>query len=339
MQAVLMERGRLWVDEIDMPEPGPGEVLVSTKACGICGSDLHAAQHTTDFVETSIETGGAFKLTTYEPVVMGHEFCAEIVDYGPATERKLPIGQLVCSIPVLLRPDRNYLSVGYSDQIPGGFGEQMLLTESMLQPVPAGTPASAAALTEPLAVGYHAVMKADLQGGEAVIVLGCGPVGLAVITALKAQGHGPVIAADFSSGRRQFAQSQGADYVCDPAEEDAFQHSDLRGKPLVVFECVGIPGVIDDVFVRAPQDTRIVVVGVCLQTDHIRPLVAINKEIALQFVLGYTASEFQQSLMAIADGRFDVAGLISHEISLNEVPQTFEALKDPERYAKVIVRP
>lgn len=339
MRAVLMERGKLWVEEIDTPNPGPGEVLVSTRACGICGSDLHAAQHTTDFVETSIETGGAFKLTTYDPVVMGHEFCAEIIDYGPATERKLPIGQLVCSIPVLLRPDRNHLSVGYSPEIPGGFSEHMLLTESMLQPVPDGTPASAAALTEPLAVGYHAVMKAGLDGDEAVVVLGCGPVGLAVITALKAQGQGPVIAADFSTGRRQFAAAQGADYVCDPAEEDAFQHSDLRDRRLIVFECVGVPGVIDEVFAKAPSDTRIVVVGVCLQTDHIRPLVAINKEISLQFVLGYTVQEFNQSLAAIADGRFDVRGLISHEIGLDEVSQTFEALKDPERYAKVIIQP
>ncbi|NKB99822.1 MAG: alcohol dehydrogenase catalytic domain-containing protein [Pseudomonadales bacterium] len=339
MRAVLMEKGKLWVDDIDSPKPGKGEVLVATKACGICGSDLHAAKHTTDFVQTSIETGGAFKLTTFDPVVLGHEFCAEIVDYGPETDKTHATGQLVCSIPVRLQSDNNHLAVGYSTETPGGFAEQMVLSERMLLPVPAGTPATAAALTEPLAVGYHAVMKAQLQGDEAILVLGCGPVGLAVITALKAQNVAPIVAADFSSGRREYATTQGADWICNPAVEDPFQVSELRKRKLVVFECVGVPGVLDDIFTKAPHNTRIVVVGVCLQTDHMRPLVAINKELSLQFVLGYTPKEFTQSLHAIADGTFDVGGLVSHEVGLDEVADTFVALADPERYAKVIVNP
>lgn len=339
MRAVLMEKGKLWVENIETPQPGRGEVLVSTKACGICGSDLHAAKHTSDFVQTSIETGGAFKLTTFDPVVLGHEFCAEVVEHGPKTDKTHAVGQLVCSIPVRLQSDRNHLAVGYSTETPGGFAEHMVLSERMLLPVPTGTPATAAALTEPLAVGYHAVMKAQLQGDEAVLVLGCGPVGLAVITALKAQAMAPIVAADFSSGRRAFATAQGADWVCDPATEDPFQAPDLRNRKLVVFECVGVPGVIDDIFVKAPQDTRIVVVGVCLQTDHMRPLIAINKELSIQFVLGYTPDEFSRSLQAIADGTFDVAGLVSHEVGLDDVAATFTALADPERYAKVIVNP
>ena len=334
-----MERGRLWVEEVKDPEPGRGEVLVKTQACGICGSDLHAAQHTETFVQTSRDTGGAFKLTTFDPVVLGHEFCAEIVDFGPGCEKMLNVGQLVCSIPVLLREDRNHLAVGYSDETPGGFAEYMRLSERMLLPVPDGTPSASAALTEPLAVGYHAVMKAKLQGDEAIVVLGCGPVGLAVITALKSANAGPIIAADFSPGRRKYAAHQGADYVCDPAKEDPFHAPDLKGRPLVVFECVGVPGVIDDIFAKVPNDTRIVVVGVCLQQDQIRPLVAINKELSMQFVLGYTPDEFRESLHAIAEGSFDVAGLVSHEIGLDEVASTFDALRNPETHAKVIVRP
>ena len=100
MRAVLMEKGKLWVENIKTPQPGRGEVLVSTKACGICGSDLHAAKHTSDFVQTSIETGGAFKLTTFDPVVLGHEFCAEVVEHGPKTDKTHAVGQLVCSLTV-----------------------------------------------------------------------------------------------------------------------------------------------------------------------------------------------------------------------------------------------
>ncbi len=337
MRAVLMQHGKLWVDTVEDPIPANGEVLVRTRACGICGSDLHAAQHNQNFVETSRETGGAFKLTTFEPVVLGHEFCAEVVEFGPATVSNLKPGQLVCSIPVLLRDEP--LAVGYSETAPGGFGEFMLLSERMLLPVPVGTPASAAALTEPMAVGYHAVNKAQLNGKEAIVVLGCGPVGLAIITALKARGAGPVVAADFSVGRRRYAEQQGADWVIDPADETAVRHASLKGLPLVVFECVGIPGMLDDLFTTVPRASRIVVVGVCLQTDHIRPLPAINKELSLQFVLGYSEAEFAESLRFIADGQFDIANMVSHQISMNEVAETFEALKSPDQHAKVIIDP
>jgi len=337
MRAVLMERGKLWVDEVKAPEPGPGEVLVKTLACGICGSDLHAARHTEDFVRTSREAGGAFRLTTFDPVVLGHEFCAEIVDFGPSTKRQLHTEQLVCSIPMLLRADEDNIPVGYSTVAPGGFGEYMVLSEEMLVPVPNGTPADAAALTEPLAVGYHAVNKANLRGDETIMVVGCGPVGLAVITALKARKVGPIIATDLSVGRRRYAEQQGADIVYDPAVDNPYADKAIREDNLVIFECVGVPGMLDNIILSAPAHTRIVVAGVCLQTDQFRPLIAINKQISLQFVLGYSLEEFSESLRNIADGVFDVAGLISHRIGLNEVASTFDKLSDPEHYAKVII--
>ena len=109
-----MERGILRKVEVDEPIPKKGEVLVKSIACGICGSDLHAAKHTEDFVKTSRESGGAFKLTTFNPVILGHEFCAEIVDYGPNTEKSLAPGTLVCAAPVLLRDP--FLSIGFSEK-------------------------------------------------------------------------------------------------------------------------------------------------------------------------------------------------------------------------------
>jgi threonine dehydrogenase-like Zn-dependent dehydrogenase len=333
-----MERGRIWVDDVPTPVPGKGQVLVKSAACGICGSDLHAAAHTEEFVKTSREAGGAFKLTTLEPVVLGHEFCAEVVDYGPETPHRFNPGALVCSVPMLRASPP--IPVGYSDQVPGGFAQYMLLSESLLLEVPTGTPAPVAALTEPMAVGLHAVRKARLNGSEAALVLGCGPVGLAVVTALKAERIGPIVAADFSAGRRSFAARQGADLTIDPATDDPFGHPDLR-KPedVVVFECVGVPGMLDNVFLSAPQNARIVVVGVCLQMDHARPLIAINKELSVQYVLGYTFDEFAQSLTAIADGRFDVANLVSAVVGLNGVADAFDALRTPDEHAKIVVSP
>ncbi len=338
MRAVLMERGRLWEDEVPIPEPQAGEALVKTAACGICGSDLHAVQHTDTFVATSREAGGAFKLTTFDPVVLGHEFAAEVVDYGPKTERKIAPGTLVCSVPVLTRSTPT--PVGYSVDAPGGFAEYMLLSERLLLPVPGDLPAEHAAFTEPMAVGLHAVRKAQLAGQEAIVVLGCGPVGLAVITALRAQGAGPIVASDFSPARRALAQTQGAELVVDPRDTSPFAEAALlKRQATTVFECVGVPGMLEQLFLGVPQDTRIVVVGVCLEQDQLRPLIAINKELNLQFVLGYSLAEFEETLHGIADGRFAIEPLITETVGLGGVADAFERLAAPEALGKVLVKP
>ncbi|MCZ6888937.1 MAG: zinc-binding dehydrogenase [Gammaproteobacteria bacterium] len=338
MRAALMQRGKIWVDEVVTPQPGPGEVLVKSLACGICGSDLHAAQHTEAFVETSREAGGAFKLTTFEPVVLGHEFCAEVVEYGADTTRALKPGTAVCSIPVLSR--QAGLPIGYSDEVHGGFAEYFLLSERFLLPVPQGTSAHTAAMTEPMAVGLHAVRRAGLGGHEAVLVLGCGPVGLAVVTNLKAIGVEPIIAADYSPGRRAFAELQGAALSVDPKSADPFDHPDLK-KPenVVIFECVGVPGMLDHIYLGAPQNARIVVVGVCLQMDHARPLIAVNKELNVQYVLGYSVKEFKETLEHIADGSFSTEALITAKIGLDEVASAFDTLRSPDHHAKIVVQP
>ena len=235
MKAAVMERGALRVETLDDPVPGRGEVLAKSVACGICGSDLHAARHTEDFVATSREAGGAFKLTTFDPVVLGHEFCAEVVDFGPgAAPAGIRVGDLVCSVPALARQPA--VPVGYSPEAPGGFAEYMLLTAELLQRVPAGLPAAHAALTEPMAVGYHAVNMARLTGGETTLVIGAGPVGLAVVAALtarrrdpKAKAPGAILVAEYSPERRRMAESLGADTVVDPAEQSPWELPKSRG--------------------------------------------------------------------------------------------------------------
>ena len=107
----------------------------------------------------------------------------------------------------------------------------------------------------------------------------------------------------------------------------------------MIFECIGVPGVIDQVFLAAPRNARIVVVGVCLEMDHSRPLIAINKELSVQYVLGYTLNEFDESLQRIAEGSFNVAPLITGRVGLDDVAGAFEALRDPEQHAKILVEP
>jgi threonine dehydrogenase-like Zn-dependent dehydrogenase len=107
----------------------------------------------------------------------------------------------------------------------------------------------------------------------------------------------------------------------------------------VVFECVGVPGVIDDIITGAPLFSRVVVVGLCMGTDRLRPSMAINKEIDLRFVLGYTPMEFRDTLHMLADGKVDVTPVITGTVGLNGVEKAFDALGDPEAHAKILIDP
>ena len=355
MRAVVMRNKELSVASCETPKPGSGEVLIRVDACGICGSDLHALKHGGEFVSQS-QKGGTLGLDmdVSKDVVMGHEYCGELVEFGPDCTQSVASGERVCSIPALLRGNRIH-TLGYSNEHPGGYAEYMRLTESFLEPVPNGLSPTLAALTEPMAVGLHAVNRARLEGDDLPLVIGCGPVGLAVIGALKRQKAAPIIAADYSATRRKLALQMGADIVVDPAEKSPYSSWREMGKidggakrpdwmgpkyrPAVVFECVGVPGVLDDIMENVAHGARIVVVGVCMQTDHFHPVYGINKELNLQFVVAYSRREFAASLRQIAEGELNVAPLITGNIALDQVPEAFDALSSPDQHAKIIVHP
>jgi threonine dehydrogenase-like Zn-dependent dehydrogenase len=259
---------------------------------------------------------------------------------------------------MLARPDGRH-SIGYSNEHPGGYAEYMRLSESLVLEVPNGLATEHAALTEPMAVGLHAVNKARLELADAPLVIGCGPVGLAVIAALRLRGVRPIVAADFSFRRRELAAALGADVVVDPAASvpweswrDAAAWRDpstaprlppwIPGPPLrpaVVFECVGVPGVIGQIMAAAARGTRIVVVGVCMEPDTILPMVGISKELNVLFVLGYTPDEFASTLGHIAEGTIPTGPLITGKVGIEGVAQAFEDLGSPDRHAKIVVEP
>jgi threonine dehydrogenase-like Zn-dependent dehydrogenase len=110
-------------------------------------------------------------------------------------------------------------------------------------------------------------------------------------------------------------------------------------KPALIFECVGIPGVIQQLFEGAPRDARIVVVGVCMETDRNEPMLGIIKELNVQYVLGYTPEEFSASLHLIAEGKIDAASMVTASVGIDGVAQAFNDLANPERHTKIIVEP
>lgn len=270
---------------------------------------------------------------------MGHEFCLEVVDAGPGVER-LRAGDVVVSMPVAFDATGMH-PIGFSNTYPGGYAELMVVNEMVALDVPNGLAPTVAALTEPYAVGVHAVAKSRIVTGEAAIVLGLGPVGLACVADLRRLGIAPIVGADFSPRRRQLAEGLGCDAVVDPNVQSAIAAwREIDGtKPLVIFEAVGVPGMIDQAMRMAPKGTRILVVGVCMQADQVFPLVGIGRELNLQFVLGYEPDEFALALNALAEGTVDLRSLLTGSVDLDGIPQAFVDLGDPEAHAKIVVRP
>jgi threonine dehydrogenase-like Zn-dependent dehydrogenase len=356
MRAVVRRQKQLVSDEIAEPVPAAGQVLVRTLACGICGSDLHALHHFEHMLDLGRRAGSASKTDPARDIVFGHEFCAEILDHGPGTSTRLKAGTRVVSMPIMLA-EAGFETVGYSDRYPGGFAERMVLMEPMLLEVPNGLADDQAAMTEPFAVGEHAVAQSGIDAQSVALVLGCGPVGLAVIAALKVRGFGPVIAADFSPARRRVAEIMGADIVIDPkaasphgkwreldvpatlAEQSIARMTGRQGRRPVVFECVGVPGMLQRVIEEAPPCARIVVAGVCMETDRIEPFLCISKQLDFRFVLGYTPEEFAASLRHIAEGRIDVRPVLTGAVGLDGVAGAFAALANPDEEVKVVVVP
>jgi threonine dehydrogenase-like Zn-dependent dehydrogenase len=342
MRAAVMRDWSLRVDDIPEPVMGGGQVLTKVLACGICGSDLHMLVHGEESRRLSAEMaegqapnpGSPIMFEPHRDTVMGHEFCCEVLDVGPGVNN-LKQGDIVVSFPVTF-DEQGVHGIGFSNKYPGGYSERIVINEMMSIKVPNGLSAELAAMTEPLAVGVHAVEKSRIAQGDAAIIIGLGPVGLACIAELKMRGIGPIIGADFSPRRRALAELLGADVVVDPREVPAIEAwRKIDGKkPLVIFEAVGVPGMIEQAMRMAPKDSRILIVGACMQEDHMHPMLGIGKELSLQFVLGYSPTEFGNALTAIAEGKVDLSPLIT-----GRVPQAFKDLGDPEQHAKILVMP
>jgi threonine dehydrogenase-like Zn-dependent dehydrogenase len=342
-----MRQGRLVVDDTPDPRPETGQMLVRILACGICGSDLHFLRHgetmvkmTDDMLPSMGDRGmGMAAIDLSRDIVMGHEFCAEVLELGPDTAGPRP-GSRVVSIPVLLSSGGLH-QLAYNNDYPGGYAQYMVLSAFLALEVPNGLDTRHAALTEPLAVGIHAVARSGATALDSAVVLGCGPVGLAVIAALRAAGVESIVASDFSPTRRAMALTMGAVAAVDPTEEgvvDAWRRLDGR-RPLVAFEAVGVPGMLQQLLRELPPGTRVGVVGVCMESDEILPFFAIAKELSVHFALAYGADEFAGALRSLAEGEIDVSSMITGTVDLDGVPGAFEALARPDEHVKILVEP
>ncbi|MCU7890928.1 MAG: alcohol dehydrogenase catalytic domain-containing protein [Candidatus Thiodiazotropha sp. (ex Ustalcina ferruginea)] len=327
----------LVIEDRPLPVPGLNQLLVRVRAVGICGSDLHASEAE----------------WTPSGIVMGHEFSGEVAAIGPGVrdwavgDRILPMVNVVCgeceNCKLGIFENCSQLEeIGYNRNHTGTYAEYILVSAPNSLRLPANIGYDAAAVIEPLAVGYDAVRRCSLEMNEAVLVIGAGPIGLSVIQWCNHFGVADIAVSELNTNRLDRAREMGATQVIDgnqfsnPVEEFERQ---VGRPPSVIFEAVGLPGMIQQCVRMAVKDTRIVIVGVCMQSDQFEPMECIVKRVSLIFAMGYSLQDYAIILRLLEQKRIIAEPLISHRISLDELPEMFERLRKPTDQVKVIVQP
>jgi 2-desacetyl-2-hydroxyethyl bacteriochlorophyllide A dehydrogenase len=276
--------------------------------------------------------------------VLGHEFCGEVVAVGRDAADQWEVGRHAVALPVIgcgtcaacLAGEpahcaaADLIGVGGS---PGGFAEFVRVSAREAFALPDELGDDLGALVEPLAVGLHTVERARLRSGDSVLVVGAGPVGLAVVTWARALGAGEVVVSDPSAERRAAAGVFGASRAVDPTKEP------VGGPYDVVFECVGLPGLTDICVKAAKLHGRVVMAGVCGQPDPYMPITALLKELTIDFVVYYTRREFGHVVDALARGAIDPAPFVTQRVSLDGINDAFNRLTVDKEQRKVLVLP
>ena len=337
--AVFKELGKpLDIEAVADPRPGPHDLILKVSNCGICGSDLHMTEPTSIM---PLALGS----------VMGHELAGEVVAVGKTAASKWKTGDRLVGFPFICCGDaspctnfaqgRGMCAKGTSiglGQSHGAYAEYVRIGAGSGYRLPDSVSFREGAMVEPLAVGLHAVDMAKLERGATVLVIGAGPVGLAVMLWAKFLGARHVIVSEMAETRREMAARFGATDAIDPAQPLTPQVMKIAGKaPDIIFECVGAPGLLMSAMGEAPRGGRIVVAGVCQQPDTIMPLIGIMKELEIQFVLGYRPADFDYVIAMIAADRVDVAAMVTDIVDLDGLPAAFEALRKPSHQCKVML--
>ncbi len=342
MRAAVFERTGALLSCVSLPdpEPGPGDLVLKVAYSGVCGTDLHLTQAGMD---TPLPAG----------MILGHEFCGEVVEAGPqARAASWRTGDRVTVMPYracpacgarcrdgldIICPNVAYIGIA----APGGNAQYVAANAAQAIRLPDGLDLQAGALVEPLAVGLHAVRKAGPLLGARVLVIGGGPVGLAVTAFAALAGAAGVLVSEPEAARRERALAFRANAVADPLAsplEEAFV-AHAGGPPDVVFECVGVPGMIQEAVRQARLFGRVVVVGACMEQDRLHPLLALTKEISMNFALGHDRSDFAFVIDRLARGAIDASALVTGVVGFDAFPTAFEALRTDKRACKLLLRP
>jgi (R,R)-butanediol dehydrogenase/meso-butanediol dehydrogenase/diacetyl reductase len=337
--AVFHEAGKpLTIETVADPRPKPDEVVIEVAHAGICGSDLHMTQYP-GFAAPGL--------------ILGHEFAGVIAEVGAQVAGGWKPGDRVTAVPLnvcntceachaglpALCHSGAFLGTQLTAQ--GAYAQYLTARASMLQRLPAGVDFVEGAMVEPLSVAHHIVEMAEMPAKASVLVIGAGPIGAAVTLFARHAGAEHVVVSERTPERRARALAAGATAVVDPQAEDVAQvFAKHAGRaPQVVFECVGVPGTMDEAVRLVGLRGVVVVGGVVFEQDRISPLTAFAKEVTIRYSQAYSERNFAAVIDTLARGEVKPAPLHTSTVKLDELPQAFEALRNAPKQCKVLIDP
>lgn len=341
------------LDEIDEPVPTGDQVKVAVAAAGICGSDIHEYRGG----PISIPTAAAHPLTgDTAPLTLGHEFAGTVVEVGPDVEHLRPGMRVAANAAIWCGRCENCLagrtntcsSIGFHGVSGegGAFAAFDLTRERNLHVLPDEVSDEVGALLEPLATGVHALGRArvphDGAHPSSVLVLGGGPIGLAIALASRAAGVEHVILSEPSARRREAGLRFGATTVLDPREADVVAAvRDLTGGRGVdaALDAAAGPGTFDVALGTVRTRGTVVNVAAWEQPIPFNPTGLLFTEADVTGSLAYTGEDFATAVRLGAQHAEALATMITSEIDLDDAVAAFERLADsPGDEIKVLVR-
>lgn len=343
MKAARMYGARdIRIEEMPVPEPGPGEVLLRVKAVGICGSDLHY-----------FKEGGIGDAAIVEPMIPGHEFAAQVAALGPGVSG-LEIGQAVAVDPARSCGHCEFCREGNPNLCPkvafagspgvdGAMREYMTYPASHCHPLPAGLSFDDGAVLEPLGVGIHATDLGKPRPGQSVAILGCGPIGLLNLQVARAAGASKIYASEILDYRLDVAMESGATQGFNPKREDVvagiLKATGGRGVD-VVFECAGVQETVEEAVRIAKPGGTVVLVGIPSEDrTTFTASTARRKGLTIKMVRRMR-EVYPRAIALVQAGQVKTRSVVTHHFPLERVVEAMELL---ERYAdgviKVIVEP
>jgi (R,R)-butanediol dehydrogenase/meso-butanediol dehydrogenase/diacetyl reductase len=318
-------------EDLADPAPGEGEVVVHVGRCGICGSDLHM----TEDAAYGCQHGD----------VLGHEFAGEVVALGKGVSTQ-KVGDLVSVIPLKSCGQCEHCRKGEVQRCErfglqgGGYAEYAVTRPNQCITLPSGLTLADGALIEPLAVALHGINLSGLNTGDKVLVLGAGPIGLAVAFWARRYGAARVVVQDIARFQEGRALDMGADaFVVDPTDPVGSAERALGGKADVVFECVGVPGLIAQAVEQVRPRGTVLLLGLCTRPDTFNSFAMLSKEVKLVTSAFFTVPEYEASLAALEQGAFAPRLMVTDTIALADVPTVYEALKKRTEQCKVMIAP
>jgi threonine dehydrogenase-like Zn-dependent dehydrogenase len=330
--AVLLDAHSMVIDDVPVPVPGEGEVLLKVHSCGICGTDM-------EFYENG----------AYNPRwTLGHECSAIIEKVGQGVNGWKPGDRVVvndlfsCGSCDFCRRGLESLCANAANlgiHWPGAFAEYTKAPVRSLFRLPQNIRMEQGALIPTLAVGYHVTKQAHLSPDMKTLIVGAGPIGLSVLLALKIAGVRKVAVSDVNEMSRKVARRLGASAAVDPSTEDLSERMEsfFGSPPRLVIECVGKPGTILQSMEVVERGGTVIIVGNCFEEIVLHPITWILKEIKIHASQGTASDDFSTTIGWMSKGKVDAASFITRTISLDDLPRVAQELTVSKRDIKIIV--